>query len=369
MPALGWGKDPYGAVAGWSGSSASVASVAAGIATLTGLANMSPLSVGRNITLTGADTDGNNGTFAITEYVSASSVKISNVNAVAPDLNNGSIAWIERLQTDESVYGAAAAGIGTSILAAVAISTNEVKVTLSGEPKHSSAFSSGDALNPNTWSIQRLDTTEFLHVIGVVPSNPLTYIVSTIEPFGSVLVTHRISSSTLLDAAGFTLKPPRNANFLGVLDISVSTAELKATKKRAVSTDLYNAPAPKDDPSRYGGTFIINASGDYQDMSGADLVRKLILRRLLSTPGDFFHLPAYGVGLRVKEPISIGSLSSIKAEVERQVLRETEVETTQASLTLDTSSNSLTVQVRAKLKASGESISVTLPMHADRVEL
>lgn len=360
MPALGWGRDPYGAVAGWSGSGASVSAIGGGKATLTGLANMSPLSVGRTITIFGAATAGNNGTFEITDYVSSVSIQIANPNAVAPDANNTAISWVERLQVDESVYGAAAAGVGTSVVSALALSTNEVKVVLSGEPKHSSAFSPGDALNPGTWTIQRLDTTVFLHVIGVRPINVTTYGVSTIEHFGSFEVTHRISSSTLLDPAGFTLKPPRKADFLGILDATVSTAEDRALKKRTTSRDLLNLPAPTDDPARYGGTLLIDAVGDYQDMSGEALVRKLIIRRLLSSPGDFFHLPEYGIGFKVKDPLPISNLSALKAEIERQVLREPEVETTQAALTLD--ANMLVVQVKAKLKTSGEPLSVTLPM-------
>ena len=363
MPALGWGKDPYGAVAGWSGSGASIASVAVGVATLTGLANMSPLSIGRNITLYGADTDGNNGTFLIVDYVSVSSIKISNVNAVSPDATDGFIGWIERIQNDESVNGAAAAGIGTSILSALALATNEVKVVLSGEPRHSSVFSAGDALNPSTWAIQRLDTTAFLHVLSVRPINPLTYGLTTLESFGSVLVTHRVSSSTLLDAAGFSLKTPRQADFLGLLDASVSTEEKKTYKHRGGSRDLFNSPTPIDDPSRFGGTLIINSVGDYQDMSGDALIKKLILRRLLSHPGDFFHLPEYGIGFRNKEPVFGGGLSRIKAEIERQVLQEPEVDVAQASLTLD--ANTLTVLVRAKLRASGTQLSVSLPLRSD----
>lgn len=89
--------DGYGsAISGQSGSTAAVSSVSLGIATITGLTGMTSQSVGRFVTLSGATTSSNNGTFLITTYNSATSVDISNASAVAPDANNGSISWTER---------------------------------------------------------------------------------------------------------------------------------------------------------------------------------------------------------------------------------------------------------------------------------
>jgi hypothetical protein len=47
------------------------------------------------ITITGAATAANNGTFPITKFISATSVEYSNPGAFAPDLNNGAISWNE----------------------------------------------------------------------------------------------------------------------------------------------------------------------------------------------------------------------------------------------------------------------------------
>lgn len=97
----GYFPDPNSGSLEWenynSGNQASVSSVVGGVATITGLLNMSQNSVGHFLTVSGAATPGNNGTFLIISYISATSVTISNVNAVAPDGNNGSILWLERL--------------------------------------------------------------------------------------------------------------------------------------------------------------------------------------------------------------------------------------------------------------------------------
>lgn len=85
-----------GALAGQTGAAANITVFAAGISTLTGLTGMTADSVGNFLTVSGAASAGNNGTFLITEFVSATSVKVANSAGVAPDANNGAITWTER---------------------------------------------------------------------------------------------------------------------------------------------------------------------------------------------------------------------------------------------------------------------------------
>lgn len=83
-------------VTGQSGSAASISSFANGrVVTVTGLTGMTPLSTNRYLTISGAGTAANNGTFKILSYVSATSVTIINSAGVAGDANNGSISWKE----------------------------------------------------------------------------------------------------------------------------------------------------------------------------------------------------------------------------------------------------------------------------------
>jgi hypothetical protein len=80
-----------------SGNGASIGAVVVGIVTITGLAGMTQNSVGNYIEISGAATLANNGTFLITEYVGATSVKYANAAGVAADANNPAIKWIQRL--------------------------------------------------------------------------------------------------------------------------------------------------------------------------------------------------------------------------------------------------------------------------------
>lgn len=81
---------------GQTGAAASVSAFAGGVATITGLTGMTADSVGNFLTLSGAASGGNNGTFLIITFTSATEVDVANAAGVAADANNGSISWTER---------------------------------------------------------------------------------------------------------------------------------------------------------------------------------------------------------------------------------------------------------------------------------
>jgi len=84
----------YGKPTANSGSTANITVVSAGVATIADITGMAADSVGKFITISGATPVGNNGTFLIVEYVSATSVKYSNTSAVVD--TSGAISWAER---------------------------------------------------------------------------------------------------------------------------------------------------------------------------------------------------------------------------------------------------------------------------------
>lgn len=87
----------YGqALTGQTGAAASIDAFASGVATIGGLTGMTANSVGNFLTLSGAATGGNNGTFLIITFNSATSVDVSNPTGASPDANDGAIVWTER---------------------------------------------------------------------------------------------------------------------------------------------------------------------------------------------------------------------------------------------------------------------------------
>ena len=84
-------------VSGQIGANANITTVSTPtrIVTITGLTGMTPLSTNRYLTITGAASTNNNGTFKILSFLSSTSVTIINFSGVASDANNGSITWKE----------------------------------------------------------------------------------------------------------------------------------------------------------------------------------------------------------------------------------------------------------------------------------
>lgn len=256
------------------------------------------------------------------------------------------------------IYGSVSTG-NVSLAGARAISTHEVEVTVTGEAQDNSPFLPGDALNPSTWAIQRLDDNSFLPVVNVQQTGTYKYVLLTLEEFGPVSVTHTVSSSTLRDGGGALITAPRSASFLGITDASEKDIASKLASQKHTARDYANPPTP--DSTSMGGTLQITSAGDYQTVTGPELLKKLIIRRLISRPGDFFHLPKYGIGLRTKEPLPAADLPKLKVEIQRQVMLEPDVQSAQVQLLLDASKNILFVNVTAQLRPSGE-VSVGVPV-------
>lgn len=254
-------------------------------------------------------------------------------------------------------YGSVVADL--FIVSAFAVSDRVVRVQLSKPPQFDLKTKAGDVTNPRTWLITRADTGIAFTVLRIEPApveTPETWDITVLEKFGSKNVTHVVSSSTLLDAGGSLIDEPDQYNFPGALNSDIATVEAQAGKRRATVKDLENPQF--DRGARTGGTLKIKANGDYQLHSGTEMVKKLILRRILSRPGSFWHLPNYGLGIRVKEPLPSGDLVSLQRAIVDECKKEPEVSDVVAKVSQDR--NALTLVIYARLKATGQSI--TLPV-------
>lgn len=259
-------------------------------------------------------------------------------------------------------YGDAVTSIGASIVSARAVSTHQVDVMTLGLVQDTGFFLAGDALNPTTWTVQRLDTGEFFHVVAVEQVGTYEYRLLCLEAFGNITVTHRVATSTLKDDSGNLINTPREADFAGILDKATTSIAERMAGRRVASRDYANLQVPST--VFQAGTLQVNGAGDYELESGAPLVKKLLLRRLMAKAGDFFHLPTYGLGLREKEPVPAADLGRLKASIEAQALKEPEVQAAAATLVLEAAAGILRVSVRAQLRKSGEQVEVGLALGA-----
>lgn len=76
-----------------SGATASLTTLDRGRITLTGVTGLTSAHEGNFMTITGAASGGNNGTFQISSVTSATEAVLINASAVASDANNGAISW------------------------------------------------------------------------------------------------------------------------------------------------------------------------------------------------------------------------------------------------------------------------------------
>ena len=262
-------------------------------------------------------------------------------------------------------YAAAAAGPITVVSARVT-STHTVIVTVSAPALRDNGFTFGSALNPNTWQLLRLDTNQFFSILEVVEISSTEFELRTLEPFAGSSVVHEVSSTTLRSEAGALVSEPNEATFFGVIASSVSTPEQLAVQRKVSFRDVANPPTPEQ-LNLIGGTLRFTSGGDYALEEGEPFVRKLILRRLVTPRGGFLHLPSYGIGFAVKEPVPVADLIKLRAEIERQVKLEPEVEACRATLTLDGANGILTIVLRVRLRPTGAEIEISLPQRTPQV--
>jgi hypothetical protein len=218
-----------------------------------------------------------------------------------------------------------------SIASVQATSTRTVAVTFSSTVEAVSPINAGDALNPASYVVTRNDTGASLLALTVsqgtgMDSNTFTlYLLDELEPYQTL---HTVDASAVQDTGGSPITPPTSMTFPGC------AADSPALVQGQRTVDLRNDPVG---PNTLAGTIRANTNGDYDTQDGAALLRKLILRRLTTTPGSYFHLDAsYGLGITEKQPLVTRDLVQLKKEIERQVALEPEVAAATARVDLDT---------------------------------
>lgn len=255
------------------------------------------------------------------------------------------------------LWGGGGAG-SAHVSFATVVAENAVRVYLSAPVKANSPYAIGDALNPNTWTAMRVAPAQAFTVVAVSAVDPSNQVfdVQTFELFAGQTTTYKVECSGLLDATGAPIVPPRFATFSGV----VPQVNPPGGVQLDGPVDLINFPTPRNP---LGGTLQINSSGDYTTMQGRELLKKLIYRRLTTQPGEFAHLPRYGLGVIEKATTTPGALIKLRAEIERQTLLEPEVAQATASVTLSPD-GVLLIKVQATLRADGATLNVGLQLPA-----
>ena len=233
-------------------------------------------------------------------------------------------------------------GSGVATVAwAAAISTRAVEVALTGDARAVSELGRGDALNPASWRLTDARTGTPWTVLGVRVTQPSSvFVLDLLQDLGDVYAPYTLDASAVVSAfGGVPLGLPNAYTLAGVL------AAPAYRGPAGVPHDLAVAPAA---PELGGEVLATTGHGGYAQQSGDALLKKLIERRLTTTPGAYFHLPDYGLGLRAKRVVRAAELGRLQAAIEAQVRLEPDVQAARARLSLAQNVLTITLQVQSR---------------------
>ena len=230
-------------------------------------------------------------------------------------------------------YGSSAWGtspfgsvVPLAISSARATSTHTVSVVLTAPPLAESPITVGDALNPNTWECYTDDGTTVFTILTVRQVSAVEYELRTLQPFKPRTTSHTVRSFGMRDPYGAYITSPYLSSFRGVVMAAGSRPD-------RLPFDLFNDPIGSDG---FGGTLRVGSTGSYDRVYGLEMLKKQIIRRLITMPGNYFHMPvdSFGSDLKTKQKISPSLLPELKTNITRDLQREPNIKSVKVSLTL-----------------------------------
>jgi len=229
----------------------------------------------------------------------------------------------------------------------VVVATNCIRVFTSVEMLQQFSTGTHDALNVNNWSVVR-SSDGFKYQILLVKAVDITsvdiYVLGSLSNF---VTEYTVTAQNVRSVAGQLLSAPTFFAFNGVYVAS------DLTVSRAAAVDLRNFATPRNP---IGGTLIIGTNGDYAEMSGDDFLIKMITRRLTTKTGEFFHAPTYGLGIAIKSIMTPAALLNLRIAIERDVIKEPEVQSAKVGVALQ--AGVLSVQVIVVSKSTGATLTI-----------
>lgn len=249
-------------------------------------------------------------------------------------------------------FGAIRMGAGgpLSVVRAVAVAGQVVRVVFNEEPVHVSAAGAADALNPaNYWLEVPAGNATAPVPVGVDPDMVIgpTYAVGNggsanergfdvaVDRQLVVGVTYKISVRNLQSLAGGTLGTPFAATFPGVTKLQ----ETLLPQRNQDLVDFANPPAI--------GHWIFDASEDISPEAPDAGTRKRIWRRGFTKKNSYVHLPGYGSAIDHKGVAGPAKMATFRADYQNQIQQEPDVAAASVTANIQASGVAI-IQVSAK---------------------
>lgn len=225
-----------------------------------------------------------------------------------------------------------------SVVFVTPINSNTLRVFLTREPKHISAMAADDALNRLNWQISLTSGPGGPPVVEGVenPQAQPAVIAGNPDAWSIDLRTDRrvlLASVYLVVASGAIAAADRSVLMSPAPDDRGSANGDMRARSRPRESSVAVTPGIDILYETFAGIWGMNSAGDLAIHGALSALKKRIIRRLLSSPGGFYHLPTYGVGLRVKELRRTTNLRDIERNIREQILQESEVRAVQVVVT------------------------------------
>lgn len=235
------------------------------------------------------------------------------------------------------------------------VASNTFRVFVSAEPQDTGAAGMTSFLNRLNWTISvqsGVATTPVITRIQNIRPAPEVASITNPNPWSvDVLVDRRIQLNA---AYQLTIGPNARSVLNGAVTPANNSAEAAGDaiiRPRQRVRSAVVTPGVDFFYSTFGeggvspGAYVIDPKGDIDVHAGEAALKKRIIRRLLTTPGGFYHLPSYGAGLVLKRPIRTTDLNELQREIREQVTQEEDVSAVEVNLSRPTPSL-LIVQLR-----------------------
>lgn len=224
--------------------------------------------------------------------------------------------------------GLMGAGGPLTVIRAVAVAGQVVRVVFNEEPLHASAAGAMDALNPANYvfAVPAGNATAPVPV-GVDPDLVIgpTYAVGnggstdergldvSVDRQLVVGITYQVTVRNLQSAAGGALGSPSSASFPGVTKLQ----ETLLPQRNQDLVDFANPPTL--------GHWIFDSTEDIAPESPDDGTRKRVYRRGFTKKNSYVHLPGYGAALDHKGVASPAKMATFAADYQAQIKQEPDV--------------------------------------------
>jgi len=258
--------------------------------------------------------------------------------------------------------GGSTSGSGFWVERAYASSSQSFIVVFSARPTFNSPIGPTDASNLSNFVLTNLDTAEVVALLAsrAVPSTVLAVEFVMTQPFTSSFTGYQVIAANLVGYLGEPFVEPKYGNFLGMPSVQTPIVA------RRPLLDLFN---PQVEGDQLNGGLVIGTDGDYRKESGAQLMRKLIVRRIVTAQAEFFHLAdvRYGQGITAKNTPTTTDLIGFQKKLSDGVSREPELENVAVRVSLS-ADHVMIVGVSAHLRRTGQRVELSIPLPSTVVQ-